>query len=214
MNNNKKIGALVSGAALMFVVSAHAEEQRFELQGFTKLDLSAGVDVQANIGEGFDVRAEGSEKALARLRIEQSGDTLIIGRKRGSYFSQGSQKVRVYVSMPSLLAVDASSGSDLTANGVDSDRFSADVSSGADISISGACGALTVDVSSGADANLRNLKCRTVDADASSGANVTVYASESVNTSASSGGDIDVYGNPPNRDVNAKRSGGVRFHGD
>ncbi|MFC2951973.1 head GIN domain-containing protein [Marinicaulis aureus] len=202
-----------SAAALSALAFAHAETQTYDFSGFSVIDASAGVDVEVRVGGAYSVRAEGEPEALERLRIERDGDVLEIGRVRDrSFFSPGRKwKVVVYVNMPELNGVDASSGSDVTATGIDAGEFSASVSSGADASLRGTCATIKADGSSGADLNAEGLQCENAVADVSSGADLTLYASESLVADASSGGDITVYGAPKNTNIDKSSGGDVHI---
>lgn len=203
--------AAAGAASLSAVTLAHAETQSYDFSGFTVIDASAGVDVEVAVGGDYSVRAEGEPEALERLRIEREGNALEIGRTRDrSFFSPGRKwNVTVYVSMPELDGVDASSGADVVASGIDAGDFDASVSSGADATLSGRCATIRADGSSGADLNAGELKCENAIADVSSGADLTLFASQSLEADASSGGDITVYGSPKNTNIDKSSGGGV-----
>ena len=197
---------LASAAAL----AAHADEQSFSFTDFDGIDASAGVDVVLQQG-AYDIRAEGSERALERLEIKKRGDTLHIGRKSRSGWSWGSSdKVTVTVSAPDYSAISASSGSDVAGANLQFSDVAVSVSSGADIELAGSCDALTVSVSSGSNFDGERLQCQTVSASASSGADADVWAARSLVGEASSGGDIKVYGDPQTITRDTSSGGSVR----
>ncbi|MBB5519420.1 head GIN domain-containing protein [Amphiplicatus metriothermophilus] len=199
------------GAGLVLAAgSALAETRDYDLSGFDAVSVSSGQNAVITVGGNYSVRAEGTEKALERLDILVKGDELVIRRKPRVGIVWGrSETATVYVTTPTLARLDVSSGADATATGVDSDNFVVDASSGADVEVSGRCGALVADVSSGASIRADGLECRRVTADASSGGSMRVFASESVTADASSGGDIDVYGGPDNVNIDESSGGDV-----
>lgn len=205
------IFAAAGAVSLSAMTLAYADTQSYDFSGFTVIDASAGVDVEVTVGGSYSVRAEGEPEALERLKIERDGDALEIGRTHDrAFFSPGRKwKVTVYVTMPELNGVDASSGADVVASGIDAGDFSASVSSGADATLSGSCATIRADGSSGADLNARDLECENAIADVSSGADLTLYASQSLEADASSGGDITVYGSPKNTNIDKSSGGGV-----
>lgn len=213
MTKSVKFFIAAGAASLSALAFAHAETQSYDFSGFTYLDTSAGVDVEVTVGGAYSIRAEGEPEALERLRIERDGDTLEIGRVRDrSFFSPGRKwRVTVYVSMPELNGVDASSGSDVTATGIDAGEFRASVSSGADADLRGRCSTIKADGSSGADLEAEGLECENAIADVSSGADLTLYASQSLEADASSGGDITVYGGPKNTNIDKSSGGDVHI---
>ena len=206
-----KLCVLAGAVSLSVLAIAHAETRNFDYSGFTEIDASAGVDVDVSVGGDYSIRAEGDADALDKLHIEQKNGTLKIGRENSAnFFSFGNKwRVLVTVTMPSLTAVEVSSGADVNASGIDANEFSAAVSSGADATLSGTCGKLRAKGSSGADLKAADLKCASADADVSSGADLDIYASDSVVADASSGGDITVYGGPKNTDIDKSSGGGV-----
>lgn len=210
----KKTARLLTAGAIsmMAVTAAQAETKTYDISGFSIIDASAGVDVNVTVGEDYSIRAEGEPEALERLRLEKRGDTLEIGRTRDrSGWFQRSRRgnVTVTVTMPAMTGVDVSSGAEVTAAGIDAERFSASVSSGADAKLSGTCGEINADGSSGADLDARDLRCSSAVADVSSGADLVLYASESLDADASSGGDIAVYGSPKTTNIDKSSGGGV-----
>ena len=116
----------------------------------------------------------------------------------------------IYVSLPEVTALDASSGADLVGrNLIQADRVSlnassgsdiqvelsadevdADTSSGADIKLSGKANLLYANASSGSDIKATNFEASVCHADASSGADISIHVTESLVADASSGADI------------------------
>ena len=197
-------------AAALVALPAMADEQSFDLDGFTSVDSSAGVSVDITVGSGYSIRAEGSEKALDRLRIEVKGDTLYVGRKRKVNWGK-TGSVDVTVTMPALESLDSSSGSSIDASGVEASDFSADASSGSRISVSGSCTDLNADVSSGARIDAKDLECKKVIADGSSGGSISASADTRLIADASSGASIRVYGSPTDVDIDKSSGGSVKI---
>ncbi|WDI30357.1 DUF2807 domain-containing protein [Hyphococcus flavus] len=203
---------LTAGAVSCLAFSAaQAETRNFDFSGFSAVEASAGLSVEVTVGGDYSVRAEGDADDLEKLRLELDGDTLEVGRKRSSIFQRNSRSdITVFVSMPSMNEASASSGSELTATGIDAGDFSASVSSGAEATLSGTCDTIDASGSTGADLDADDLRCSHADADVSTGASLSLYASESIEADASTGGDIVVYGGPANTDIDKSTGGSVR----
>ena len=196
--------------SVLAFTSASAESRDFDFDGFSRVGASAGVNVEVTAGADYSVRVESNDAGFGELKITNKNGALNIGRNRANRsFGKRQSKISVYVTLPALNGVNASSGSDVDAKGIDADKFSVHVSSGADVSLAGECSHLDAGVSSGSDLNGESLQCRTADVSASSGADATVYASEKVDANASSGSDITVYGRPENNSINKSSGGGV-----
>jgi hypothetical protein len=222
--------ALGLGAAVMLNLPASADTKTYNFSGFSKVSASAGVSVVLKQGP-YAISAEGSAKALERLRIETKGDTLEVGRKPNTMgWGSSSGRVTVTVSSPTYKGVSSSSGSDVDASGlnmagasdlsvssgarldlgdVSLEDVRVTLSSGSSADVSGSCRSIRVDVSSGASFNGKGLKCETAIAGASSGASVHVWASKSAEGGASSGGSVNIHGDPATVDRDTSSGGSV-----
>ena len=190
---------------------AAAQDKTFDIAGFDELDVSRGVEVKVEVGGDFAIEAEATRGDIERLIVEKKGSSLRVSRETRNGWNMGRSQDRfvVTVSMPALDGVDASSGSAVRATGVDSERVSVDISSGASVSLSGVCGLLIADLSSGSNLKAKSLECREIEVDASSGADADVFASERAEADASSGADIDIYGGPNELDSDQSSGGDV-----
>ncbi|MEZ5896866.1 MAG: head GIN domain-containing protein [Parvularculaceae bacterium] len=197
-----------SAITLLAASAAYAETQNFSFTDFTGVSVSAGVDADIAVGGDYSVVAEGSDKALERLKMKVSNGELQIGRKATIGWRRGDD-VHVSITMPSMQALEVSSGASADVTGVDAGSFDIDVSSGGSADVAGTCEDLNVDVSSGGDIDARSLECRNAVADASSGGSADIYASESINGDASSGGSVDIYGSPQRIGKNTSSGGSV-----
>jgi hypothetical protein len=223
-------------SAVVAAAPAMAAERSFDVSDFTEVAAGSGLDVEIVQGDGFEVVAEGAQRDLRRLDIRTRGDRLVIeqetrGLQRFSPLMMALRdEVLVRVTLPELEAVHASAGSDVSAEGSASGAFDAEVSSGADLTLTGIdaevvtlaassganlaaegrCGALGAEASSGADLEARGLTCDSATVTASSGADIEITAA-SVRAEAQSGADVDVWGA---ESVEAKESSGgdVKVH--
>ena len=193
----KKSVIIASGLAALALsatlYSASADTtQVYNLSGFDELDIAAGVEVKFTRSPEYSITAEfdrgGPDDVKVRLEFTVTG--------------------------PDLNEIEASSGSSLLAEGLQSGPMEIEVSSGAAVSVHGECTTLEIKASSGGSANAKGLTCQSVEAKASSGGSVRAYASDSATSKTSSGGSVDIYGNPASRSANKPISGGsTDFHG-
>ena len=233
---------IVLSAAILvgWAVNSSASDEAMNFSDFNKIEASNGVEVIVEAGKAFLVTVDAKrERDLDRLVIRKEGDTLHISQKGRTGFTWGladlaltrSRPVEVSVEMPKLVAISASSGSDVEATGpmgaellavansgsdlsVDAGSANAvvlEASSGAHLSIEGACEALTVSASSGADVDASQFVCGSAIVKASSGSQVAAYANEMVIAKAHSGGDIRVQGDPRRREISKSIGGEVRL---
>lgn len=229
--------AMLFAAAVCCMGTANANYDRpsgnritktFDLRGFDGISSSAGIDVYITIGPEYEVKVTTDRKVMENVYIRVKGDVLHIGYDGKENF--GNRDTKVYVTMPRVEELSASSGSDIETRGrisgntlrisassaaeieasVDYKTVIIDCSSGADVDLEGEAEKCTADCSSGADIDVSDMRCTSVDASASSGGSIEVYATERLEADASSGGSIRYRGNPRNIDVDRSSGGSVR----
>lgn len=226
------MGFLVVGTTAPLVAS----DRSLDLNGFTNVAVSGGVDVTIVAGTRFDIDADVSRRALKRrLDIRMRGDTLVIDRERGwSLFMLGmTDRYEVTVTMPELNSVHAAAGSDvvvraaygnsfeakatsgaeLQISGMNSTDVSLRTSSGAQLEIAGNCTRVDARATSGSDLDAGDMSCHDATARASSGANVDIFATQTADGRASSGGDIDIHGPAIVTDMSESSGGDVGRRG-
>lgn len=203
----------VSGCMVNGVTGTpYAESLRSTYTGFEQVDSSAGVEVIVAQGN-FDVTAMSpSNSKMENLIVEVRGNTLHVSRKQKAIGWGDNARYRVNVSAPSYTGFGASSGSSITGANLQLADVDVDISSGATISLSGACKTLHGNASSGAHFSGQDFKCETATIDASSGASARAFATLSASGDASSGASVNFSGSPAtlNRDESSGGSVSAR----
>ena len=221
-------------AALAFSPVALAETKTYDVSGFDKLDVSAGLDVEFTTGGEYSVTAENRKGDFSDIEVYTRGDTLYVKRPQRSGWGWGKRKpYTVTVSAPKISSIEASSGSDVTGSGLTGDSINIDVSSGADVTVrdiqggtvrletssgsdltaSGTCELVRADASSGSDINAGKLVCADGRAEASSGSDITVHVTGKMTADVSSGADVNVRGNPTETEIDKSSGGDVNIRG-
>ncbi len=200
-------GVAVMTAAFV-ALPAFADTRTYNLSGFDRVDVSAGIEVTFTQGP-FSIRADEPKGNFDRLVIEKRGNTLRIAREN-SWLDWRGVDYHVAVSAPALAGIDASSGSSFTGHNLSLRDLNVDVSSGASVEVSGSCAGLRVDVSSGADFEGEALKCESASVDASSGADADAFATRVASGNASSGANVTFHGRPPEMTKDTSSGGTVR----
>jgi hypothetical protein len=189
-----------------------AKETRTVTEDFSEVSASEGIDVYITQGGDFSIEVEADENVLDLIGTDiKNGKLKVhaienIGRATkkvyvtlpevtGLYASSGADLETRDVIKGNKISLDASSGADIRASLV-AEEVEADASSGADIRLEGEAEILRADASSGSAIRARELAVRICYADASSGADVDLNVSESLIADASSGADISYTGNP------------------
>ena len=218
---------VASLVALGLAGAASAETRTYDVGSFTKIDISAGLDLNFEGGSSQEITVENRNGDFSDIEVVVKGDTLVLKRVKNNWgWGRKRERYGITVSAPVISGVEASSGSDVAGRGMTGESIFIDVSSGADVtvsgveggtvtietssgsdaSVSGQCSRVRADASSGSDLDARDLICENGEADASSGSDISIHATGSVNADASSGADVDVYGGPT--DVNTDKSSG------
>lgn len=200
------------------------EQTREITEEFTMVDASEGIQVFVTQGNDFDILVEADENVIdligtnvrnGKLKvhaIENIGNAtkkvyVTLPKIDGLYASSGSNLIGETKIVSKKLEIDASSGALLNAT-VEVSNMDIDASSGANIELSGTAKEVYVDGSSGANIKAKDLQTNECNADASSGANVSIYVSDNLTADASSGGNISYKGDP-NVQKNKSVSGSV-----
>jgi hypothetical protein len=148
-----------------------------DLGDFEGIDVSGGIEVRVTVDPAATttVAVVFDDNLLDHIVTDVDGTTLQVSG-RGSFNVPGSGRF-VEITTPTLTALEASGGSEVTVAG-------ADVES------------LTLSASGGADADLADLTIAVVDLEASGGASVTVNVTGEITGQASGGADVTILGNP------------------
>lgn len=192
----------------LIAAPAFADSRTYNLSGFDKVEVAAGIDVTLSQGP-FSVAADERNGDFSKLVLEVRGDTLRVSRN-SNLLSWSGPDYSVAVSAPTYVDLNVSSGASLEGRNLSLKDLRVSVSSGADVELSGACAGLRVNVSSGADFDGEGLKCETASVDASSGGDADAFATLSANGEASSGGSVTFHGRPANITQDTSSGGSVR----
>lgn len=201
-------------ACTLLAGAAFAETKSFDVSGFSEVTATSGVDVAVEVGGSYSVTLE-TNGAIDEALVEVRGARLVLGRESpgGLRINLGRGARFAYtVTMPDISAAKSMAGADLAITGISGDSVALDASSGSDLEAEGSCTSLSADASSGADIRAFGLACANVRADVSSGADIEVTATGSLRADASSGGTIRVRGNPGDRNIDKSSGGSVRFY--
>jgi len=187
-------------------------DSRKVTEDFTKVSASEGLMVYVTQADEFSIEVEADDNVIDFIDTEIRNGKLRIDCNRNI----GRATKNIYVSLPKVTELSASSGSQLeTKNTIKtseleidgssgaileleivSNEIGIDASSGANLRISGTTDEAIIDVSSGGNINAKDLLTKNCNAAASSGGNVKVQVSRSLVADASSGGNISYSGDP------------------
>ena len=187
-------------------------DTRATSEEFTRVSASEGLMVYVTQADDFSIEVEADDNVIDLIRTDIKNGKLRIHAEENI----GNATKNIYVSLPKVTELHASSGSHLeTKNTVEANELNIDgssgailevevvaqeleidASSGANLDIAGTSDSANVDVSSGGNINAKDLETKTCNAEASSGGNVKIQVSKSLMADASSGGNISYSGDP------------------
>jgi hypothetical protein len=220
---------LLAFAATSFAAFAQQRETR-PIAGFDAVEVGGGIDLDLRQAQEFLVEVE-TDGDLADIVTELRDKTLVIRRQRSrSFFQWNDDDARVHVTLPMLVALTASGGSDartqgnfasenlkLAASGgsdltiaVSAGSLEATASGGSDLRLSGSARAARIRSSGGSDLDASQLTAEQVDVDSSGGSDVMIAVRNSIVGSASGGSDVIYSGDPRTVDVEASGGSDVR----
>lgn len=197
------------------------------LTGFTKIELARGLDCEVAQDSNFKVTVEADDNLQEGIITKVENGTLKITSKYGNYRNVKSKKI--YVTMPYIDQLEATSASQLTTKGViksnkirlktssaadltaivESENVALESSSGSDLTVSGKAINLTTQSSSGSDINANELLANNIHSQSSSGSDTNVHPLISFKAQASSGSSIEYIGSPKTKSIQKSSGGSV-----
>ena len=197
-----------------------------EIKPFTSIEVSDGIDVFLSQGAAGPLVVEAQERLVDDLITETEGDVLKIYFDRSISFVR---KARVYVTVPEILKINTSGGSDLEAervirgkelviesSGGSDIRIEVDVtnlgikaSGGSDIYISGKAEQLVARTSGGSDLHGFDLTVHRAKLESSGGSDIKIHVLDALTAMASGGSDIIYRGNPSEVKIESSSSSDV-----
>lgn len=197
-----RLFALTATVLLVAACAPRVTEER-QVGSFTSISASNGVEVHVVVGGSPSASVTATQAAMDEVTVRVEGSRLQVSS------GDSGRKVTVDVTIPSLAAIDASSSASVIAEGVTAATFDVNVSSDAEVEVSGTTGALRLNGSSQSEASLGELVAGTATVDLSSQAKAEVQATESVTGDVSSQAKLTVVGSPARVDVKTSSQGEV-----
>ena len=223
---------LVAAIGINTAFAGNSDETEVrKVKDYNAIKVSAGIDLYLTMDETEEVKIVADDELIDQIITEVKDRTLHIYMKDNNWFNwRGNKTRKVYVTVKELVAISASSGSDVrsentlkgeslkikASSGSDVEidvfykNFSLDTSSGSDAKISGKVKTFEAEASSGSDIKAQELESTICKVRASSGSDITVNVLGELYAKASSGADIRYYGNPEIWDIEESSGGDVR----
>ncbi|MBN8608346.1 MAG: DUF2807 domain-containing protein [Caulobacterales bacterium] len=198
---------MATAAVLALAMAASASAETRNLRGFNSIGASDQMRVEISVGGDYAVEVTGADADRVRTRVEDGA--LLIDQRNRPWFGSRHLNAVVRVSVPELESIAAARGVEVSARGVESERFDIAAAMGAEVRVSGTCGVLDATAAMGASIRADELQCRVADVSAAMGGSARVYASETYEGSASMGGSIDISGDGASRGRSTAMGGSI-----
>lgn len=222
--------AILAGAQLVSLPAYAETSEVRELAAFDAIEVSGAVELVLRQGSEHRVAVSSDGADLANLVTEVVRGTLRIHQKpqeRRLFGFGGFDDYVVEVTLPELVALDASGGTDVRVDGpISGERLAVDASGaadvtltvdvvdlevntsgGSDLTLTGSATRLEVHSSGGSDLAAGRLAAASANVRSSGGSDVTLQVTESLVARASGGSDVVYRGDPAQ--VDAHTSGGA-----
>ena len=218
---------LVASLWVCLPAAAQDTETR-DLSGFEAVAVGGGIDLLLRQGDRFIVEVRSDDDA-SEIITEVVAGKLEIRRERSFGFNWGDAG-SVNVTLPKLVALTASGGSEVEAEGaltgdaleivvsggsdvtidVAVDTIEVSASGGADVSLTGTARAARLTSTGGSDLNAGRFTAGEVNVNSSGGSDLVVAVRDKITGHASGGSDISYSGQPSSVDIDTSGGSDVR----
>jgi hypothetical protein len=191
---------------------------------FSKIDVSRGLNVIIEQSNSYSVEVEADQNLQEHITTRVENGTLFITSDENI---DEAKARNIRVKLPSLSAIETSSGSSASSNGIltgteisvktssgssseltlEYDTINCKSSSGSTVNLNGKTLRLKTDTSSGSTIEAKRLLANDVESEATSGSSTIVHPLVSLNAKASSGSSIN-YDSTPKTVIKEESSGG------
>jgi hypothetical protein len=183
-----------------------------DVSGFTTIELENAIAADIAIGPAFTLVVKGEANAVAAVRTEVHGESLVVKRE-----GREDGQVRVAIQLPALKGIELSGASDANVAGLTGagmrlgasgashlavkaatgEHLAIDASGASTVDVAGAVDDLVVDVSGASQVNARGLTVRKAVVDVS-GASGLQLNGKDISGDATGASHVQVWG-PPSR---------------
>ncbi len=189
----------------MLVGSGHLVTNQEQFTGFTAVEVSSGFQFTVKQANSYSVNVTIDDNLVNYVQISKSGNTLSVGLAPGYGYQSAPPKVEI--AMPDITQLSLSGGSSGSVNGfILSHDFTALVSGGSSVSMSGRAQALSIEGSGGSQLNLLGFTVTNAQVNLSGGSRATISLNGVLNANLSGGSQLYYTGNPTMGNINT--SGG------
>jgi len=186
--------------------SGDIESETRNIEEFTSLDIGGAFCVKVIVGRDASLKISGDDNLLKYVRTRIKGDRLIIDTKKDI---RPREDMKLYITTNELEELSSSGANDILVKGIDSERFTIDLSGAGNIVAVGNADKVEIEISGAGNIDTRELYAEEVVVSLSGACNADVYASEYLDAQVSGVGNIDYYGDPEDTDLDVSGIGSI-----
>lgn len=178
-----------------------------DVESFTQIDVSMGVDVYVTVGSPQQVKLTFDDNIIGKIRTRVRGNTLEIDCRSSL---DTDSECRIEITVPSLEAFSLAGSGNIEIRGVNSDEFELELAGSGDVRVDGRTNKLGIALAGSGDIDTRQLIAENVEVDIAGSGNIKVYAEKSLEADISGSGDVRYYGDPEKVESDVSGSGSIR----
>ncbi|MDN5215434.1 PspC domain-containing protein [Fulvivirgaceae bacterium BMA12] len=198
----------------------------FDFKDFNEIIVNNNFDVEILKSDDYNIKLEGPQREIKRVRVEELGSSLEITMKRDYYFDSKRRKIKVEIKTPDLKGAYLGGSTNTTISGftaedfdirlsgnaeadvnISAERLSLDMGGSSRLNLEGQGSEMEADISGAAKFDAFDYRAANVDLSTSGASNSRVYASENLDIDSGGASTVRYKGNA---NVNTKSSGASR----
>ncbi|MFO0552517.1 MAG: head GIN domain-containing protein [Polyangiaceae bacterium] len=188
--------------------SGRSETQERDVQAFTKVEVSAGLEAHVTQGATQSVVITGDDNIVPTISTEVRNGVLFI---EPAVDFDPRLPLEIEVVAPSLEGASLRAGGALWIDGLDAPTFELSCEAGGEVMASGHVDRLTVSLSAGGDIDAVDIDSPRVVLRGEAGGEMSVTATDRVEGHVESGATARVFGDPEVRSVTTESGGEVEY---
>ncbi len=164
-----------------------------DVSGFDSIQLQASGDVNVSVTGTESLVIEAEDNIMPLLTNDVRGGTLVLG-SNGSFTT--NRGITYTITVADLTGIEINGSADVTATGIDTGRFEAEITGSGDIDVTGTVDDLDVRISGSGNYDGFDLVALRADVGISGSGNADVNATDTLDASISGSGNIEYTGDP------------------
>lgn len=159
---------------------------------FTKLEAFGPDNIVFITGDSFSIKAEGDAEAIANLRYKVEDGAIMIGRKKGKFWSKDSKGVTITITAPVLVEASLAGSGDFNADKMGGDKVVLEIAGSGNLTVADVVGKeIESNIAGSGDVKLAG-KVDSADYDVAGSGSIDAVKLASTNANVSIAGSGDV----------------------